>query len=205
MGKAPFLEELSITTWAIASHPTVLDIIPPCTLRKLDINLLGIKEPTTIERYLNQFAQQKEWPSLKELKIHCDFDGDIPATIVASICSLKSLQHLAISSSRLTRLSGLDHFTKMLAEGCPLLLSLELKDNMPPSSHVIKPLKGLQHLRHLAFHMDCSDNYTDLWDAFRTLSQLKSIRLFSMRDRVNHKFIEYLKDQRPDIKVVTPR
>lgn len=97
----------------------------------------------------------------------------------------------------------MDYFTKMLAEGCPNLISLELIGPGHPSAYAINLLKRLQHLRHLAFHMDSTDQYRDFWYAFRTFPQLKFIRILSAGGMANPEFVSYLKGLRPDIKVTT--
>ncbi|CDH54796.1 predicted protein [Lichtheimia corymbifera JMRC:FSU:9682] len=203
MKKAPFLEELSITAWAIESHPALLDSTLPPTLRKLVLDLRATNNreyPALIETCLNRFGRQKEKCSLKELNIQYDRNGDIPATHAAAICSLKTLQHLTISSL-LWKQSEMDRFTKMIVEGCPHLVSLEL-DGPNPSAYAINLLKRLQHLQHLAFTVAVFMDYKDVLDAFEAMPQLKSSRIFGVEGRVNREFISCLNSRRPDIKIV---
>lgn len=203
MGKASFLEELSIATWAIESHPTIPDFTPPPTLRKLVISFCARNTreyPTVIEKYLNQFTQQKEKSSLKDLKICCDRNAGITATDAATICSLKNLQHLAISSP-LRSQSEMVHFAKMLVEGCPYLTSLELTHKVP-SAYTLILLQRLQHLQYLALRVGSSTDYRDLPDAFGMFSQLKFVRILPAG---NSTFARCLKSCRPDIQVSSGR
>ncbi|CDH54812.1 predicted protein [Lichtheimia corymbifera JMRC:FSU:9682] len=205
--KAPFLEELCFTTRTILSNPAILGIRPPSTLRKLKMDLAGVAhldDPAVIARYLDQFSEEEN-SLLKDVKICFGDSGDIPATVVAAICRLKHIHHLSISFSPLWKQYQVDNFTDMLAEGCPNLLSLEFQSTSSLSEYAITNLKRLEYLRHLAFYMDDPTINTAKYNAFRSFSQLKFIRLFWIYGSPDYEFLGYIKRCRPDIKIVSEK
>ncbi|CDH54819.1 predicted protein [Lichtheimia corymbifera JMRC:FSU:9682] len=207
MGKAPRLEELSFNTWVIASHPSLLDITPPSTLRKLAMVLSPsdkVDIPTAIERYLGQFAEHKENLALKELKIRYDFCHDIPQSLPAAIFRLKDLQHLSVAFFPKTTPWKINSFIQMLVGELSDLVSLELNSNTSPWSDGIQHLKRLKYLRHLGFRLSGYSKHSDIRGVFGNFRQLKSIRVFQSGTE-GHNFIHKLKDQRPDIKAVADR
>ncbi|KAJ8652393.1 hypothetical protein O0I10_011973 [Lichtheimia ornata] len=206
MRKAPFLEELSINADAIKSDPSILEFTPPPTLKKLEIDFFHVNhldDRTVIGRFMHRFSQRKEGTTLKELKLCFDNRGDCtPDHFVASICHLNQLHHLTISYISRRTSWQIDDFLKVLVEGSPRLLSLDLDADITPSARTIKNLQNLPNLRHLGITMVETAEYDDSWDALGNLSQLHSIVIFS-HSRVEGSFVRNLKRQRPGVKIVT--
>lgn len=197
---APIMEELMITSQAINMHPQVLDTIPPhlksLELKFIRVDALDYELKQSLLLYLNRIALQYQ---LKQLAIHFN-NIDSDASILDAVHGHSHLECLKVSVKREWDSYHMERFVDGLVRSCPLLSSLELKCKNAPSTGSINILKRLSHLNQLAFSTHGTGGTDSFWHAIRTFMQLTSITIYpstAARDpRIN-----YLKQQRPDIKI----
>ncbi|KAI7861208.1 hypothetical protein K492DRAFT_202425, partial [Lichtheimia hyalospora FSU 10163] len=179
IGTAPFLEELIICSSVLKMHPAILDITVPPNLKKLIMNINPRKaghlddDPTILARHLNHFVQHE---TLKELDICFTSCYDDNSSILGAVCRMKQLERFDFTPPYYWTQLEMEDFSEMLAQGCPNLISFDIKRGHSPSGTTIENLKRLEHLQHLAFTLTHSD-YSSFWDSLRTFSQLKLIRV----------------------------
>ncbi|CDH57672.1 predicted protein [Lichtheimia corymbifera JMRC:FSU:9682] len=197
---APILEELMITSQAINMHPQVLDTIPPhlksLELKFIRVDALDYELKQSLLLYLNRIALQHQ---LKQLAIHFN-NIDSDASILDAVHGHSHLECLKVSVKREWDSYHMERFVDGLVRSCPLLSTLKLKCKNAPSTDSINILKRLSHLNQLAFSTHGTGGADTFWDAISTFTQLTSITIYpstGARDPA----INYLKQQRPDIKI----
>ncbi|KAJ8657592.1 hypothetical protein O0I10_006656 [Lichtheimia ornata] len=196
---APLLEELMLTSRIISTQPQVLDMIPP-HLNKLELKLEGPLQPvakSSIERYLTRMSLQCQ---LKELVVRFNSEDDF-TSIMDAIFRHGQLECLKISFTYAWDSDQMERFFHSLVKGCPRLSRLELKCSNAPSTYSITTLKGLAHLNMFAFSIYGSDGIDGFWDALRSFSQLRCLRIYP-NAAIYKTNIAYLKEQRPDMKII---
>lgn len=195
--KAPSLEELSITAFAIGSTPRLLEIQPPSSLKKLVLNLFGedqLEEPANADVFLDQFTQ------LKELNMTLNADIDNTSTF-AAICRLPKLEHLELCFLPDWSPNDMDTFLDMLIQGCPHLKSLEMECETSPSLYSIRIIKRFVDLQHIGFAVNDTTEYCILLSSLMTLPNLNSVRIYQ-DTTLAHEFGNHLAYFRSDIKFV---
>ncbi|KAJ8657596.1 hypothetical protein O0I10_006660 [Lichtheimia ornata] len=199
---APLLEELMLTSRIITTHPDVFDMISP-HLIKLELKLQGapqLVDKSSIVRFLGRVALQCQ---LKELVVRFHSEDNV-TSVMDAIYRLDQLECLKISFTRVWDPYRMERFFDRLVKACPLLSRLELKCDNAPSIYSMNTLKGLAHLNMFAFCVYGSDGFDGFWDAIRTFSQLKCIRIYP--DYAIHQSkITYLKKECPYLKVIIDR
>lgn len=196
---APIVEDLFLASPSIIDNPQVLDTIPP-NLKALELRLNEGPMPVnrdTIEQYLYRVSQQCH---LQELAIHFDNLYNLFRTRGA-ITRFNTLQCLVVGFDDGWDHNEMERFFDAVVIGCPDLSSLEISCGNSPSTYSINALKQLRHLEQMTFSIEDTDGYDSFWNAIRTFSHLKRIRIYPA-DQVNHAEIRRLKEQRRDMKII---
>ncbi|KAJ8658054.1 hypothetical protein O0I10_006325 [Lichtheimia ornata] len=147
--------------------------------------------------YLKRIARQCQ---LKELLLRLNNTDQI-AGILDAIYRYAQLECLKISIDGRWDPNGMEKFFDGLVISCPHLSCLELRNITAPSANTLNTLKRLEHLQRFACSIDGTDNLDDFWDALRTFSQLKHIRMYPIAD-CHRDRVKSLMGQRPDMKVI---
>lgn len=173
---APMIGDLALSSRVIQPHPEVLDTIPP-HLKRLELDLE--RRPQVVDKsfllhYLKRIARQCQ---LKELLLRLNNTDQI-AGILDAIYRYAQLECLKISIDGRWDPNGMEKFFDGLVISCPHLSCLELRNITAPSANTLNTLKHLEHLQQFACSIDGTDNLDHFWDALRTFSQLKRIRMY---------------------------
>lgn len=187
-----------MTMQIIQAHPAVIVMNAP-NLKKLALDLkhgLNTVNKTTIEHYLDRFAQQHP---LKELVINFHSKDNVD-NLLEAIHRHNQLESLKVTFTGAWCSSyPMDQFFGRLISGCPGLVSLEVISKTSPTHNSMALLQRLQHLKYLAFSLHGTGGRGGFWSVIPTFHQLKNLKIYVPRVV---RSIDFFKQQRPDMQIM---